>query len=217
MVKSCPPSCFLCIIIFFFSKILDKEIVVKSLSRVLFQLKDKGNFREFLVGKVSWLIEFPCITRFRVMNMFCGRTSAEKQIFVREILGGMEIGHGSDLSVTAGSVPADLHLSSKGLFFMFELNCPKQRALSTLAEVMIAILKRELADVSTNFQPRWLLPRLFCFYSTLFLSFFSFFLSPLSFSRSPISIIIATRRNIRNYRLTKRPFTKLTTGAGIRY
>lgn len=92
----------------------------------------------------------------------------------------MEIGHGSDLSVTAGSVPANLHLSSKGLFFMFELNCPKQRALSTLAEVMIAILKRELADVSTNFQPRWLLPRLFCFYSTLFFLpsfhfFFSFF------------------------------------------
>lgn len=167
---------------FFFSKILDKEIVVKSLSRVLFQLKDKGNFREFLVGKVSWLIEFPCITRFRVMNMFCGRTSAEKQIFVREILGGMEIGHGSDLSVTAGSVPADLHLSSKGLFFMFELNCPKQRALSTLAEVMIAILKRELADVSTNFQPRWLLPRLFCFYSTLFFLSFLFSLSPFFFS-----------------------------------
>lgn len=155
--------------------------MLNSLSRVLFQLKDKGNFREFLVGKVSWLIEFPCITRFRVMNMFCGRTSAEKQIFVREILGGMEIGHGSDLSVTAGSVPTDLHLSSKGLFFMFELNCPKQRALSTLAEVMIAILKRELADVSTNFQPRWLLPRLFCFYSTLFLSFFSFFSLPFLF------------------------------------
>lgn len=131
----------------------------------------------------------------------------------------MEIGHGSDLSVTAGSVPANLHLSSKGLFFMFELNCPKQRALSTLAEVTIAILKRELADVSTNFQPRWLLPRLFCFYSTLlFLSFFLFsfflfvflfflffyFFSPLLLSRSPFQLS-STRRNIRNYRLTKRP------------
>lgn len=192
--------------------------MLNSLSRVLFQLKDKGNFREFLVGKVFWLIEFPCITRFRVMNMFCGRTSAEKQIFVREILGGMEIGHGSDLSVTAGFVPADLHLSSKGLFFMFELNCPKQRALSTIGRGDDRYSKKGIGrPVSTNFQPRWLLPRLFCFYSTLFLSFFSFFLSPLSFSRSPISIIIATRRNIRNYRLTKRPFTKLTTGAGIRY
>lgn len=167
---------------FFFSKILDKEIVVKSLSRVLFQLKDKGNFREFLVGKVSWLIEFPCITRFRVMNMFCGRTSAEKQIFVREILGGMEIGHGSDLSVTAGSVPADLHLSSKGLFFMFELNCPKQRALSTLAEVMIAILKRELA----TFPP---ISNLDGFYLVCFVSIprsssflFFFFLFPFFFS-----------------------------------
>lgn len=129
----------------------------------------------------------------------------------------MEIGHGSDLSVTAGSVPANLHLSSKGLFFMFELNCPKQRALSTLAEVMIAILKRELADVSTNFQPRWLLPRLFCFYSTLFFlpsfhfffSFFFFFVFlffffPLLLSRSPFQLS-STRRNIRNYRLTKQP------------
>lgn len=128
----------------------------------------------------------------------------------------MEIGHGSDLSVTAGSVPANLHLSSKGLFFMFELNCPKQRALSTLAEVMIAILKRELADVSTNFQPRWLLPRLFCFYSTLFFlpsfhfffsSFFFFvflFFPPLLLSRSPFQLS-STRRNIRNYRLTKQP------------
>lgn len=129
----------------------------------------------------------------------------------------MEIGHGSDLSVTAGSVPANLHLSSKGLFFMFELNCPKQRALSTLAEVMIAILKRELADVSTNFQPRWLLPRLFCFYSTLFFlpsfhfffSFFFFFIFlffffPLLLSRSPFQLS-STRRNIRNYRLTKQP------------
>lgn len=128
----------------------------------------------------------------------------------------MEIGHGSDLSVTAGSVPANLHLSSKGLFFMFELNCPKQRALSTLAEVMIAILKRELADVSTNFQPRWLLPRLFCFYSTFFFlpsfhfffsSFFFFvflFFPPLLLSRSPFQLS-STRRNIRNYRLTKQP------------
>lgn len=128
----------------------------------------------------------------------------------------MEIGHGSDLSVTAGSVPANLHLSSKGLFFMFELNCPKQRALSTLAEVMIAILKRELADVSTNFQPRWLLPRLFCFYSTLFFlpsfhfffsSFFFFvflFFPPLLLSRSPFQLS-STRRNIRNYRLMKQP------------
>lgn len=129
----------------------------------------------------------------------------------------MEIGHGSDLSVTAGSVPANLHLSSKGLFFMFELNCPKQRALSTLAEVMIAILKRELADVSTNFQPRWLLPRLFCFYSTLFFlpsfhfffSFFFFFVFLFLFfslllSRSPFQLS-STRRNIRNYRLTKQP------------
>lgn len=128
----------------------------------------------------------------------------------------MEIGHGSDLSVTAGSVPANLHLSSKGLFFMFELNCPKQRALSTLAEVMIAILKRELADVSTNFQSRWLLPRLFCFYSTLFFlpsfhfffsSFFFFvflFFPPLLLSRSPFQLS-STRRNIRNYRLTKQP------------
>lgn len=157
--------------------------MLNSLSRVLFQLKDKGNFREFLVGKVSWLIEFPCITRFRVMNMFCGRTSAEKQIFVREILGGMEIGHGSDLSVTAGSVPADLHLSSKGLFFMFELNCPKQRALSTLAEVMIAILKRELAD---QFPP---ISNLDGFYLVCFVSIprsssflFFFFLFPFFFS-----------------------------------
>lgn len=129
----------------------------------------------------------------------------------------MEIGHGSDLSVTAGSVPANLHLSSKGLFFMFELNCPKQRALSTLAEVMIAILKRELADVSTNFQPRWLLPRLFCFYSTFFFlpsfhfffSFFFFFVFLFLFfslllSRSPFQLS-STRRNIRNYRLTKQP------------
>lgn len=85
--------------------------------------------------------------------------------FLSKISRRMEIGHGASLSVTAGSVPADLHLSSKGLFFMFELNCPRQRALSTLVEVMIAILKRELADVSTNFELRWLLPS--CFVSTL--------------------------------------------------
>lgn len=53
----------------------------------------------------------------------------------------MQIGHRAGLPVTAGSVPADHRLSSKGLFFMFELNCPKRRALSTLAKVMIAILK----------------------------------------------------------------------------
>ena len=82
----------------------------------------------------------------------------------------MEIGHGAGLSVTVGSVPANLHLSSKGLFFMFELNCLRQRALSTLAEVMIAILKRELADVSTNFELRWLSPM--CFVSTLRFSSF---------------------------------------------
>lgn len=143
----------------------------------------------------------------------------------------MEIGHGSDLSVTAGSVPANLHLSSKGLFFMFELNCPKQRALSTLAEVTIAILKRELADVSTNFQPRWLLPRLFCFYTTLlflsfflfsfflfvflFFLFFYFFFPPSPFSLT-VSIVIDSTQH------SKLPFdetaiTKLTTGAAIHY
>lgn len=93
--------------------------------------------------------------------------------FLSKISRRMEIGHGASLSVTAGSVPADLHLSSKGLFFMFELNCPRQRALSTLVEVMIAILKRELADVSTNFELRWLLPS--CFVSTLRYSWFFFF------------------------------------------
>lgn len=140
----------------------------------------------------------------------------------------MEIGHGSDLSVTAGSVPANLHLSSKGLFFMFELNCPKQRALSTLAEVMIAILKRELADVSTNFQPRWLLPRLFCFYSTLFFlpsfhfffSFFFFFVFLFFFPPPPFSLTVSII--IYSTQHSKLPFdettiTKLTTGAGIHY
>lgn len=140
----------------------------------------------------------------------------------------MEIGHGSDLSVTAGSVPANLHLSSKGLFFMFELNCPKQRALSTLAEVMIAILKRELADVSTNFQPRWLLPRLFCFYSTFFFlpsfhfffSFFFFFVFLFFFFPPPFSLTVSII--IYSTQHSKLPFdettiTKLTTGAGIHY
>lgn len=97
--------------------------------------------------------------------------------FLSKISWRMEIGHRASLSVTAGSVPADLHLSSKGLFFMFELNCPRQRALSTLVEVMIAILKRELADVSTNFELRWLLPS--CFVSTLRYSLFFFFFVPL--------------------------------------
>lgn len=191
--------------------------MLNSLSRVLFQLKDKGNFREFLVGKVSWLIEFPCITRFRVMNMFCGRTSAEKQIFVREILGGMEIGHGSDLSVTAGFVPADLHLSSKGLFFMFELNCPKQRALSTIGRGDDRYSKKGIGRRFHQFPTSMAFTSFVLFLFHALLPFFSFFFSSLSFSRSPISIIIATRRNIRNYRLTNRPFTKLTTGAGIRY
>ena len=94
------------------------------------------------------------------------RDAKRENKFLSKISRRMEIGHGAGLSVTVGSVPANLHLSSKGLFFMFELNCLRQRALSTLAEVMIAILKRELADVSTNFELRWLSPT--CFVSTLF-------------------------------------------------
>lgn len=179
--------------------------------------------KEILVSRKNWIVNWiPVLDH--AMNMIV-RHVERKTNFRREILGGMEIGHGSDLPVTAGSVPADLRLSSKGLFFMFELNCPKQRALSTLAEVMIAILKRELADVSTNFQPRYyLLPPLFCFYALLSLSLF-----PFSF-RFPFSIILlfplpprsfqlsSTRRNIRNHRLTSTAITtRITTGAAIQY